>query len=205
MRVTEEQRGTTKEKSKAILRPLNVQPAVFFNLKSVCCKYHMSKLLCCIKTIKVATVWGIFVWFWRHVQRLLISYSTLPSITSLCPSVFHSFSSKGSKYVPRAILVDLEPGTMDSVRSGPFGQLFRPDNFVFGEWTTNHPESTWHTMKVVRQQPLSESCSAVLRSAWDFLTALRSFQHEAPAALSAMRQWRDALSMRSCVSLGQLM
>uniref|UniRef100_A0A3P8UHJ5 Tubulin/FtsZ GTPase domain-containing protein n=1 Tax=Cynoglossus semilaevis TaxID=244447 RepID=A0A3P8UHJ5_CYNSE len=39
----------------------------------------------------------------------------------------------GGKYVPRAVLVDLEPGTMDSVRSGPFGQVFRPDNFVFGE------------------------------------------------------------------------
>lgn len=39
------------------------------------------------------------------------------------------------KYVPRAVLVDLEPGTMDSVRSGPFGQLFRPDNFIFGMWT----------------------------------------------------------------------
>ena len=38
----------------------------------------------------------------------------------------------GGKYVPRAVLVDLEPGTMDSVRSGPFGQIFRPDNFVFG-------------------------------------------------------------------------
>ena len=38
----------------------------------------------------------------------------------------------GGKYVPRACLVDLEPGTMDSVRAGPFGQLFRPDNFVFG-------------------------------------------------------------------------
>uniref|UniRef100_A0A8C5CY40 Tubulin/FtsZ GTPase domain-containing protein n=1 Tax=Gadus morhua TaxID=8049 RepID=A0A8C5CY40_GADMO len=37
----------------------------------------------------------------------------------------------GGKYVPRAVLVDLEPGTMDSVRSGPFGQIFRPDNFVF--------------------------------------------------------------------------
>ena len=43
------------------------------------------------------------------------------------------FSSAGGKYVPRAVLVDLEPGTMDSVRSGPFGQIFRPDNFVFGE------------------------------------------------------------------------
>ena len=34
----------------------------------------------------------------------------------------------GGRYVPRAILMDLEPGTMDSVRAGPFGQLFRPDN-----------------------------------------------------------------------------
>jgi len=42
------------------------------------------------------------------------------------------FVCEGGKYVPRAILIDLEPGTMDSVRSGPFGQVFRPDNFVFG-------------------------------------------------------------------------
>merc|ERR1712137_1208707 len=39
----------------------------------------------------------------------------------------------GGRYVPRAVLMDLEPGTMDSVRSGPFGQIFRPDNFVFGQ------------------------------------------------------------------------
>ena len=44
----------------------------------------------------------------------------------------------------RAILVDLEPGTMDSVRSGPYGSIFRPDNFVFGQsgagnnWAKGH-------------------------------------------------------------------
>ena len=27
----------------------------------------------------------------------------------------------GGRYVPRAVLMDLEPGTMDSVRAGPFG------------------------------------------------------------------------------------
>ncbi|KAG4079942.1 hypothetical protein HA402_006254 [Bradysia odoriphaga] len=37
------------------------------------------------------------------------------------------------RYVPRAVLVDLEPGTMDSVRQSPYGQLFRPDNFVYGQ------------------------------------------------------------------------
>ena len=48
------------------------------------------------------------------------------------------------RYVPRAVLMDLEPGTMDSVRAGPFGQLFRPDNFVFGQtgagnnWAKGH-------------------------------------------------------------------
>ena len=37
------------------------------------------------------------------------------------------------RYVPRAVLLDLEPGTMDAVRAGPYGQVFRPDNFVFGQ------------------------------------------------------------------------
>lgn len=51
------------------------------------------------------------------------------------------------KFVPRAVLVDLEPGTMDSVRSGPFGQLFRPDNFIFGMWTS-----------LFKKQKLSSRC-----------------------------------------------
>ncbi|CAG2178206.1 unnamed protein product [Oppiella nova] len=58
-------------------------------------------------------------------------------------NVYYNEATNG-KYVPRAVLVDLEPGTMDSVRSGPFGQLFRPDNFVFGQsgagnnWAKGH-------------------------------------------------------------------
>lgn len=51
----------------------------------------------------------------------------------------------GGKYVPRAVLVDLEPGTMDSVRSGPFGQIFRPDNFVFGKYLCVHFSGVWLT------------------------------------------------------------
>ena len=45
--------------------------------------------------------------------------------------VYFNEATEG-RFVPRAILMDLEPGTMDSVRAGSFGQLFRPDNFVFG-------------------------------------------------------------------------
>merc|ERR1712128_267053 len=47
-------------------------------------------------------------------------------------NVYYNEAS-GGKYVPRAVMVDLEPGTMDSVRAGPMGKIFRPDNFVFGQ------------------------------------------------------------------------
>ncbi|KCZ75661.1 tubulin beta chain, partial [Anncaliia algerae PRA109] len=58
-------------------------------------------------------------------------------------NVYFSESSS-KKYVPRAILVDLEPGTMDTVKQGPLGPLFRPDNFIFGQsgagnnWAKGH-------------------------------------------------------------------
>jgi len=78
-------------------------------------------------------------------------------------------SFAGGKYVPRAILVDLEPGTMDSVRSGPFGQIFRPDNFVFGQsgagnnWAKGHytegAELVDSVLDVVRKE--SESCDCL--------------------------------------------
>lgn len=41
--------------------------------------------------------------------------------------------ANGHKYVPRSILVDLEPGPIDSVRQSKYGQLFRPDNFVYSQ------------------------------------------------------------------------
>ena len=39
--------------------------------------------------------------------------------------VYYS-EAAGGRYVPRALLVDLEPGTMDSLRASPYGGLFRP-------------------------------------------------------------------------------
>ena len=49
-----------------------------------------------------------------------------------------------NRYVPRAVLTDLEPGTMDAVRGGTYGQIFRPDNFIYGQsgagnnWAKGH-------------------------------------------------------------------
>jgi tubulin beta len=42
--------------------------------------------------------------------------------------IYHEAS--GGKYVPRAILVDLEPGVIDAVCVSPLGELFRPRNLI---------------------------------------------------------------------------
>ncbi|PTD01970.1 Tubulin beta chain [Fusarium culmorum] len=83
-------------------------------------------------------------------------------------SVYFNEAS-GNKYVPRAVLVDLEPGTMDAVRAGPFGQLFRPDNFVFGQsgagnnWAKGHytegAELVDQVLDVVRRE--AEGCDCL--------------------------------------------
>ncbi|GAA6004473.1 hypothetical protein JCM10207_000742 [Rhodosporidiobolus poonsookiae] len=74
-----------------------------------------------------------------------------------------------NKYVPRAVLVDLEPGTMDVIRSGPLGGLFRPDNIVFGQsgagnnWAKGHytegAELVDSVLDVVRKE--AESCDCL--------------------------------------------
>uniref|UniRef100_A0A182JRB7 Tubulin beta chain n=1 Tax=Anopheles christyi TaxID=43041 RepID=A0A182JRB7_9DIPT len=83
-------------------------------------------------------------------------------------NVYYNEAS-GGKYVPRAILVDLEPGTMDSVRSGPYGQLFRPDNFAFGQsgagnnWAKGHytegAELVDSVLDIVRKE--AEGCDCL--------------------------------------------
>jgi len=39
----------------------------------------------------------------------------------------------GSRYVPRSIMVDLEPATLNTLRNSEYGKIFKPDNFVFGQ------------------------------------------------------------------------
>jgi len=44
------------------------------------------------------------------------------------------FSETGSgKYVPRALYVDLEPNVVDEVRTGPYGNLFHPEQLITGK------------------------------------------------------------------------
>ena len=83
-------------------------------------------------------------------------------------NVYYNEASCG-RYVPRAVLMDLEPGTMDSVRTGPYGQIFRPDNFVFGQsgagnnWAKGHytegAELIDSVLDVVRKE--AENCDCL--------------------------------------------
>ena len=80
----------------------------------------------------------------------------------------------------QAVLVDLEPGTMDSVRSGAYGQIFRPDNFVFGQsgagnnWAKGHytegAELVDSVLDVVRKEAESCDCLQVLVSFCHYFT-----------------------------------
>jgi tubulin beta len=47
-------------------------------------------------------------------------------------------------YVPRAVLVDTEPGTMDKIRSGSFGSFFKVDNYIFGQNSTGNNWAKGH-------------------------------------------------------------
>ena len=40
------------------------------------------------------------------------------------------------KYSPRAVLVDLDSSVVDSIKSGSYGQLYNPDNFITGSHGT---------------------------------------------------------------------
>eukprot|EP00306_Pavlova_sp_CCMP459_P021064 CAMPEP_0185564108 /NCGR_PEP_ID=MMETSP1381-20130426/64937_1 /TAXON_ID=298111 /ORGANISM="Pavlova sp., Strain CCMP459" /LENGTH=454 /DNA_ID=CAMNT_0028178037 /DNA_START=95 /DNA_END=1456 /DNA_ORIENTATION=- len=83
----------------------------------------------------------------------------------------------GGRYVPRAILMDLEPGTMDSVRSGPFGQIFRPDNFVFGQ---SGAGNNWAKGHYTEGAELIDAVLDVVRKEADRATASRASRSPTP-------------------------
>ncbi|XP_044763115.1 tubulin beta chain-like [Coccinella septempunctata] len=77
--------------------------------------------------------------------------------------------ASGGNFVPRAILVDLEPGTMDSIRASCWGPMFRPDNMIFGQngagnnWAKGHysdgAEIVDAILDVVRKE--AETCDCL--------------------------------------------
>merc|ERR1712123_60109 len=82
-------------------------------------------------------------------------------------NVYYS-EANGGRYVPRSVCVDLEPGVIDTIRNGPYGDIYRPDNFVFGEsgagnsWAKGHytegAELVDAVMDVVRKEAETTDC-----------------------------------------------
>ena len=67
-----------------------------------------------------------------------------------------------SRWVPRAVLADLEPGVLDSVRAGSLGSLFRPENFVMGR---SGAGNNW-----ARGQTVSEQWGGGFEMIFDYLS-----------------------------------
>jgi tubulin beta len=98
-------------------------------------------------------------------------------------NVYYNEAS-GGWYMPRAVLMDLEPGMMDSIRSGPFGQVFRPDNFVFGQlgarnnWAKGHytegAELIDSVLDVVRKE--AENCDCLQGEIFSLFCYVRNYE-----------------------------
>uniref|UniRef100_A0A3P9LC01 Tubulin beta-1 chain n=1 Tax=Oryzias latipes TaxID=8090 RepID=A0A3P9LC01_ORYLA len=112
-------------------------------------------------------------------------------------NVYYNEAS-GGKYVPRAVLVDLEPGTMDSVRSGPFGQVFRPDNFVFGQ---SGAGNNWAKGHYTEGAELVDSVLDVVRKEAESCDCLQGFQltHSLGGGTGSVEPYNATLSVHQLV------
>jgi tubulin beta len=87
-------------------------------------------------------------------------------------SVYFNEGSSGN-YIPRSIMVDLEPGVLDSIQSGRFGKLFRPDNFVFAQSSAGN---NWAKGHYTEGAELVESCMDIVRREVESCDVLQGFQ-----------------------------
>merc|ERR1712198_17558 len=79
----------------------------------------------------------------------------------------------GERYVPRACLVDLEPGTVDVIKASPVGTLFKPDNFVFG---ASGAGNNWAKCHYTEGAELVDSVLDVVRKEAESCDCLQGFQ-----------------------------
>jgi tubulin beta len=87
-------------------------------------------------------------------------------------NVYYNEASR-CKYVPRSVLIDLEPSTMDAIRSGPFGRIFRPDNIVY---SSSGAGNNWAKGYFSEGADLLEACLDVIRKEAEGCDCLQGFQ-----------------------------
>ncbi|KAJ3186282.1 alpha-tubulin [Gaertneriomyces sp. JEL0708] len=79
----------------------------------------------------------------------------------------------GGKYVPRSVLIDLEPGTMDSIRGSRYGALFHPDSFINGQ---SGAGNNWAKGYYTEGAEMIESVLDVVRKQTEGCDSLQGFQ-----------------------------
>ncbi|KAK9465829.1 Tubulin/FtsZ, GTPase domain-containing protein [Lipomyces arxii] len=77
------------------------------------------------------------------------------------------------KYVPRSVAVDLEPSALDAIRSGPHGDLFRPDSFISAD---SGAGNNWAKGFYTEGAELMESIMDVVRREAENTDSLQGFQ-----------------------------
>jgi len=77
------------------------------------------------------------------------------------------------RYVPRSVLVDLEPGVLDSIRSGPYGTLFNPDSFIS---SNNGAGNNWAKGFYTEGSEILEETLDIIRHEAERVDCLQGFQ-----------------------------
>ncbi|KAL0266952.1 UNVERIFIED_CONTAM: hypothetical protein PYX00_009354 [Menopon gallinae] len=80
---------------------------------------------------------------------------------------------RGMRYVPRAIMIDLDREAMESVKSSVCASMFRDDNFVYG---TNGTGNNWAKAHLTEGVQLKESILEVTRREAENTDCLHGFQ-----------------------------
>ncbi|KAJ2230257.1 Tubulin beta chain (Beta tubulin) [Coemansia sp. RSA 485] len=78
-----------------------------------------------------------------------------------------------NRYVPRAVLVDLEPGTIDAIRQDKFREFFRPDNFIHAQ---SGAGNVWAKGHYTEGAELVDSVLDVVRKEAENSDSLQGFQ-----------------------------
>jgi len=81
--------------------------------------------------------------------------------------------AKGDKYVPRAVLVDLEPGVLNNIKSGKLGTFFRPENMIHA---TNGAGNNWAKGHYTEGSELVDQVLDVVRKEVESCDCLQGFQ-----------------------------
>ncbi|KAJ1848945.1 Tubulin beta-5 chain, partial [Coemansia sp. RSA 486] len=78
-----------------------------------------------------------------------------------------------NRYVPRAVLVDLEPGTIDAIRQDKFREFFRPDNFIHAQ---SGAGNVWAKGHYTEGAELVDSVLDIVRKEAENSDSLQGFQ-----------------------------